>query len=80
MKLIQYDGCEDIIAETEVDVGDYRMVLDAIMYFDTNYAPHQKLIKDWIESGLYKTEDLVISGEDPEDDGFYTETMYLEMV
>lgn len=80
MKLIQYDGCEDIIAETEVDINDYRMVLDAILYFDINYEPNKKLVKDWIESGRYKTEDLPISGEDPEEDDFYTETMYLEMV
>lgn len=78
--LEQCDGEEELIQSKEVDISNISEVLDAIHYWDICYPPHRKQIKDWIESGEYKNDFLSISGESEEEDGFYTGTMYLELI
>ena len=77
--LIQSDADDELIAKTEIDINDYRTVLEAIHYYDVRYKDNREEIKNWIESGEYKIESLSISGEEPEEDGFITETMYLDI-
>lgn len=78
--LVQYDAEDNIIAETEIDTDDYRTVLEAIHYYDTRHIGNREEIKNWIELGEYKVEVLSITGEEFEEDGFYTDTMYLEIL
>ncbi|WAE77337.1 hypothetical protein vBEcoMphAPEC6_02430 [Escherichia phage ph0011] len=77
--LIQSDADDELISKTEIDINDYRTVLEAIHYYDVRYKDNREEIKNWIESGEYKVESLSISGEESEEDGFITETMYLEI-
>lgn len=78
-RLIQLDGDENVINNVPVDVSNYKDVLEKISYYDVRYPANRDLVKNWIESGLYKTEFLSITGESEEEDGFYTESMYLEI-
>lgn len=77
--LVQTDADDELISKTEIDINDYRTVLEAIHYYDVRYKDNREEIKNWIESGEYKVESLSISGEEFEEDGFITETMYLDI-
>ncbi|HBC8436975.1 Uncharacterised protein [Escherichia coli] len=75
--LVQTDADDELISKTEIDINDYRTVLDAIHYYDVRHKGNREEIKNWIELGEYKVESLSISGDESEEDGFITETMYL---
>ncbi|HBB9485526.1 TPA: hypothetical protein JL391_000001 [Escherichia coli] len=75
--LVQTDADDELINKTEIDINDYRTVLDAIHYYDVRHKGNREEIKNWIELGEYKVESLSISGDESEEDGFITETMYL---
>lgn len=75
--LVQTDADDELISKTEIDINDYRTVLDAIHYYDVRHKGNREEIKNWIELGEYKVEYLSISGDESEEDGFITETMYL---
>lgn len=75
--LVQTDADDELISRTEIDINDYRTVLEAIHYYDVRHKGNREQIKNWIESGEYKVESLSISGDESEEDGFLTETMYL---
>ena len=75
--LIQSDADDELIAKTKIDIDDYRTVLEAIHYYDVRHKGNREQIKNWIESGEYKVESISISGDESEEDGFITETMYL---
>ena len=75
--LVQTDADDELISKTEIDINDYRTVLEAIHYYDVRHKGNREQIKNWIESGEYKVESLSISGDESEEDGFITETMYL---
>lgn len=77
--LIQSDADDELISKTEIDINDYRTVLEAIHYYDVRHKGNREQIKNWIELGEYKIESLSISGDESEEDGFITETMYLEI-
>lgn len=75
--LVQTDADDELISKTEIDINDYRTVLEAIHYYDVRHKGNREQIKNWIELGEYKIESLSISGDESEEDGFITETMYL---
>ena len=75
--MIQSDADDEVIAKTKIDIDNYRTVLEAIHYYDVRLPSNVNEIKNWIELGEYKIESLSISGDELEEDGFLTETMYL---
>lgn len=82
--LIQTDSNEAVITRNQVDVTNWRTIRDSIHYYDVAEPNNQRELKEWVESGAYEREVLYISGdwddEEAEEDGFFVEAMYLEIV
>lgn len=78
--LVQSDAEENTIETSIIDLNDPESIVNKIVYYDINYKPNRDEIIKWIESGDYKENFLSISGETPEEDDFYTDSMYLEII